>query len=207
MRYVRTLPLSFSGFPAIRLFFLLSAAAAHPGLTAAAEVPKNLAVEARVSASSQFSDAYRPQMAASGVMPSEFQPDGGDWAVRGTQNGWFELQWDQPVEAAQIVYYARTTSPLLECFKDYAVYLNGEPKPAVQGTLEHRRGPQKIALAEAAGDADPHRVPFVASRVAQPRRGGDRRLSPRRSPTRQLAAMSDPAGREDARRRWRCART
>ena len=97
------------------------------------------------------------------VMPSDFQPDGGDWAVRSTQNGWFELQSDRPVEAAQIVYYARTTSPLLECFKDYAVYLNGEPKPAVQGTLEHRRGPQKIALPKQRVTRIRIAVPFVAS--------------------------------------------
>ena len=111
MRNVRTRPLSFSGSPAIRWLFLLSAAAAHPGLTSAAEVPKNLAVEARVSASSQFSDEYAPQRATSGVTPSDLQPTGGDWAVRGTQNGWFELQWDQPVEAAQIIYYAAHDQP------------------------------------------------------------------------------------------------
>ncbi len=109
-------------------------------------VPKNLATSARVSASSHFSDAYRPQMATSGVMPSDFRPDVGDWAVLGTQSGWFELEWDQPVEVAQIVYYARTTSPLLECFRDYAVYVNGETSPAAKGTLQHRRGPQKITL-------------------------------------------------------------
>jgi hypothetical protein len=128
------------------LLFLLFAAMAHPGLNAAAGPPENLAVEARVSASSQFSDEYAPKKATSGVIPSELQPTGEDWAVRGTQNGWFELQWDQPVEAAQIIYHARTTSPLLEVFKDYAVYVNGVPEPAVRGTLEHRRGPQKIAL-------------------------------------------------------------
>lgn len=145
MGNVRTRPRPFSNVPVIRLFLLLSAAAAHPGLMAA-EGPANLAVEARVSAGSQFSDEYAPKKAASGVLPSDFQPTGDDWAVRGTQNGWFELQWNQPVEAAQIVYYARTTSPLLEVFKDYAVYVNGAAAPAVQGTLEHRRGPQKIAL-------------------------------------------------------------
>ncbi|MCY2989069.1 MAG: hypothetical protein NTY19_14535 [Planctomycetota bacterium] len=137
---------SFSGSLAALLLCLLSTIAAQVGQAAAAEAPKNLATAARVSASSQFSDAYGPQMAVRGVLPSEFQSDGGDWAVRGTQNGWFDLQWDQPVEVAQIVYYARTTSPLLEVFKDYAVYVNGEAKPAVQGTLEHRRGPQKITL-------------------------------------------------------------
>ena len=77
MRNVRTRPLSFSGSPAIRWLFLLSAAAAHPGLTSAAEVPKNLAVEARVSASSQFSDDYAPTRAISGEIPSDLQPTGG----------------------------------------------------------------------------------------------------------------------------------
>ncbi|MAG58964.1 MAG: hypothetical protein CMJ83_21970 [Planctomycetes bacterium] len=113
------------------------------GMAQATETPENLAPAASVSASSQFSDAYRPQMAISGVIPSEFQPDD-DWAVRATQEGRFTLQWDQPIEAAQIIYYARVTSPLLECFKDYEVYLNDDKKPVVRGTLEHRRGPQKI---------------------------------------------------------------
>ncbi|MFA6563153.1 MAG: hypothetical protein WCV00_14680 [Verrucomicrobiia bacterium] len=128
----------------LTLLFLLSTAAPHLGQAAVGDAPKNLATGARVSASSQHSDVYRPQMAVNGIIPSDFQPEGGDWAVRGTQKGWFELQWDQPVEAAQIIYYARTSSPLIECFKDYAVFLNGEKKPAAQGALEHRRGPQAI---------------------------------------------------------------
>ena len=70
----------------------------------------------------------------------------GEVALRGTQQGWFDLQWDQPVDVAQIIYYARVTSPLLECFKNYAVYLNGEEKPATPGTLERRRGPQSISV-------------------------------------------------------------
>ena len=115
------------------LLLLLSLAVPHVGHATTADAPKNLAPTARVSASSQHSDAYRPQMAIAGTLPWEFQQDAGDWAVRGTQNGWFELRWDQPVEAAQIIYYARMKSPVLECFKDYAVYLNGEKKPAVQG--------------------------------------------------------------------------
>lgn len=130
-------------FPAVLAWGLLVVPAAR---SPAEGLPENLAVKARASASSQFNDSYRPQMAVRGVLPSDVQSDGTDWAARGTQNGWFELQWKEPVEAAQILYYARTTSPLLECFKDYAVYLNGEAQPAVRGTLEHRRGPQKIAV-------------------------------------------------------------
>ncbi len=113
------------------------------GPARADEIPENLAPAAKVSASSQFSDAYRPEMAITGVVPSEFQPDG-DWAVHATDKGQFTLKWDQPVEATQIVYYARVTSRLLECFKDYEVYLNDEKQPVVRGTLEHRRGPQLI---------------------------------------------------------------
>lgn len=131
---------------ALACVLLLFVAGATFAADAAGRLPENLAPKARASASSQFNDTYRPQMAVNGVVPSDVLPNGSDWAVRGTQNGWFELEWDQPVEAAQILYYARTTSPLLECFKDYAVYLNGETKPAVQGTLERRYGPQKIAL-------------------------------------------------------------
>jgi len=33
-------------------------------------------------------------MAVSGVVPSEFREDE-DWAVRGTQDGWFEIEWDK----------------------------------------------------------------------------------------------------------------
>ncbi len=134
------------GVTAIGLMLLGLGAVVPDGRTAAAEPPQNLAVRAEVSASGQFSPQYRPQLAVEGSVPSEFQPDAGDWAVRSTDKGWFELRWKEPVEAAQIVYYARQASPLLECFKDYAVYLDGRSEPAVRGTFEHRRGPQLIAF-------------------------------------------------------------
>jgi hypothetical protein len=113
------------------------------GLTQAEDLPENLAPRAKVSASSQFSEQYRPENAVSGSVPSEFQ-GAADWAVKGTQQGQFTLQWSEPVEAAQIVYYARVTSPLLECFHEYQVFLDDAPSPAVTGALEHRRGPQRI---------------------------------------------------------------
>jgi hypothetical protein len=123
---------------------LLCAAIAVVHACAADDLPRNLAPGARVSASSQFDEKHRPEMASSGVLPSEFQRAGRDWAVRGTQSGWFEFQWAEPVEAAQVIYFARTTSPLLEVFKDYQVFLNGAATPAVRGRLELRRGPQRI---------------------------------------------------------------
>jgi len=152
-------------FPAALTWLAISATASVP----AAELPENFAPRARVSASSQFNEGYRPQMAISGIVPSEFQQDSGDWAVRGTQNGWFELQWDQPVQAAQIIYYARTTSPLLECFKDYAVYLDDGDQPAVRGMLEHRRGPQRIAIPKS--PVKKIRIEFLSSHSDSPNPG------------------------------------
>jgi len=113
------------------------------GMVRAGATPENLAPKAKVSASSQFSGAYRPEMAINGAIPSQSAQDG-DWAVKGTQDGHFTLRWARPVEAAQIIYWARVTSSLLESFKDYEVYLNDEKTPAVRGRLARRRGPQMI---------------------------------------------------------------
>ncbi len=153
---------------AVALCSLLLTAIAPSLVASAGEMPENLAPQAKVSASSQFSDAYLPQMAVSGVIPSEFQQDS-DWAVRATQQGHFTLKWDKPVEAAQVVYYARVTSPLLECFKDYEVYLNDEAKPVVRGTLEHRRGPQMIQFPRQ--QATTIRIEFLSSHPDSPNPG------------------------------------
>ena len=110
------------------------------------ETPVNQAPKAKVSASSEFSGEYAARNAARGDLPSEFAPDGSDWATKGQHKAWYELRWDQGVEIEQIVYYARTTSPILENFKDYAVHVDGAKAPAVRGQLEHRHGPQMITL-------------------------------------------------------------
>ncbi len=122
--------------------------AVNIGVTLGADrtLPANLATGAKIAVSSEFSPAFRGQLATDGLLPSDYSTEVSDWAVSNTQHGSFELLWDQPIEAAQIVYYARTTSPLLECFKDYAIYVNGEAQPVARGTLEHRRGPQTMAL-------------------------------------------------------------
>jgi hypothetical protein len=120
------------------LSLLLAAVLAVSAVAGAAEkLPENLALKAKVSASSQFSGDYVAKNAANGSTSS-------DWAVKGKQTGDFTLQWAKPIEAAQIVYWARTTGQHLENFKDYEVYLNDAKTPAVKGQLEHRGGPQLI---------------------------------------------------------------
>ncbi|MCP4452804.1 MAG: discoidin domain-containing protein, partial [Planctomycetes bacterium] len=129
--------------PVTRLFLTIGLLICLGSLAAAEDLPVNLAARAKVSASSQFSRGYRPAMAINNVIPSEFTQDQ-DWAVQNAQTGWFMLEWDQPIEAAQIIYYARVTSPLVECFKAYEVYLNDAGTAAVTGMLEHRHGAQMI---------------------------------------------------------------
>jgi len=165
-------------------------AVAACGTAWAEAVPENLAPRAKVSASSQFSDEYRPQMAISGVIPSQFNQDG-DWAVKATQAAEFTLQWGKPVEATQIVYYARVTSPLLECFKDYEVYLNDDAKPAVRGTLEHRRGPQMIDFPKQT--VTRIRIKFLSSHPTSPNPGAaEIAVYASRVTKKQLAAMRIP---------------
>jgi len=190
MRNVRTPSLSLP-VPLTTMLLLLSVAQAAAGQTPGGELPQNLALNARVSASSQFNDAYGPKLAVTGVVPSDAQQKGGEWAVHGTQNGWFELRWDQPVEPAEIIYCARVTSPLLECFKDYAVYLNGDEKPAARGTLEHRRGPQRIALPKQ--QVTRIRIEFLSSHPDSPNPGAAEIAVYSLPPTEaQLAAMRMP---------------
>ena len=175
-----------------RLSVLMAAlvAVCSRGMAGADAMPENLAPQAKVSASSQFSDAYRPQMAVSGAMPSEFQ-QGGDWAVKAAQDGHFTLEWPKPIDAAQIVYYARATSPLLECFKDYEVYLNDGKKPIVRGRLEHRRGPQLIDFPKQ--KVTRIRIQFLSSHPTSPNPGAAQIAVYASAVTRkQLAAMRIP---------------
>ncbi len=57
------------------------------------------------------------------------------------------LQWPQPVELAELIYWGRTTWFMNECWKDYEVYLDDATEPAAQGTFQMVHGPQRIKLA------------------------------------------------------------
>ncbi|MBM4001523.1 MAG: hypothetical protein FJ297_18645 [Planctomycetes bacterium] len=131
--------------------------------------PRNLATSAEVTASSRFSDEFAPSKAATGAVPTEFEPDRGDWAVKGTQDGWFELRWKEPVDVAQIIYYGRETSIYDECFKDYEIYADDSESPVVRGTLEHRRGPQSIEIPKRS--ASRLRIVFLSAHTDSPNPG------------------------------------
>ncbi|MCP4787772.1 MAG: hypothetical protein GY903_19470 [Fuerstiella sp.] len=148
--------------------FVIGFMAAVGSQSFADDLPDNFAPKAKVSASSQFSADYRPEKAISGEIPSELLTNG-DWAVKATQVGHFTLNWAKPVEACQVIYYARVSSPLVECFKDYEIYLNGAEKPVVKGVLEHRRGPQLIDFPRQAVSS--LRIEFLSSHPESPNPG------------------------------------
>ena len=92
--------------------------------------PKSAAKIVAIVEKVDLNEIQFPEMATSGVVPLASNQDS-DWCVKATQTGSFTLEWEQPVDATQIIYYARVTSPLLECFKDYEVYLDDAEKPVV----------------------------------------------------------------------------
>ncbi len=117
----------------------------------AADGPVNLAPDAKVSASSEYDGRYLAKFAVDGIVPLPLRQDDMNtaWAVAGGESkfqGWFKLEWDQPVDVAEIVYYGRTGWVLEECFKDYEVYLDDAAEPIVRGTFEMTSDPQRIKI-------------------------------------------------------------
>ena len=121
------------------------------GLAAPADGPVNLALQAKVSASSEYSTDYAARWAIDGKVPdAEGQDDAKKaWAGNGAKEagrGEFTLAWPQPVNVAEIVYFGRTGWSMLDTFKDYEVFLDNDPKPAARGTFALKHGPQRIGV-------------------------------------------------------------
>ena len=122
------------------------------GLAAAAAqaAPVNLAPLARVTANSEYSAAFQARFVADGRIAElgGNNDEGNAWAVRGqTHRNGAELtfEWPQAVEAAQVVYYSRS-SHAVEGWKDYELYVDGQAAPAVRGQFQSGHGPQAINL-------------------------------------------------------------
>ena len=119
---------------------------------AAPKLPENLAANATVGASSEYSNQYLAKFAVDGKVPhAGSKADIGKvWAVKGdTHRGGAELtiEWPEPVTVAEIVYYGRTAWEWVENWKDYTVHLDGAAEPVVKGRLKPGHGPQRIKMA------------------------------------------------------------
>ncbi len=143
---MKTYPLFLAFFLSFSYFIAFAA-------VCAGELPEivNHAPLAKVTANSQYSEAYAPAGAVNGViMPALCGDDTGRaWCVKGDETGnagTFTLAWDVPVEACEVVYFGRTAFFMEECFREYAVYLDDAKTPAAAGIFEKKHGPQRITF-------------------------------------------------------------
>lgn len=111
----------------------------------------NLATNARVVASSEFSDKYSAKFVCDGKIPKIGSgPDVNEvWCVDTNSllesaKLWFD--WDRPVLIDTVVYYGRTARTLDECWRDTRLFVNGMSNPIVKVRLERRDGPQLIMI-------------------------------------------------------------
>lgn len=122
---------------------------------AQAAMPENLALRAKVHASSEHNRSYEARFAVDGKIPAAgtaAADRGGAWAVLRAKSGdraEFSFQWPAPVEVAEVVYWGRTAWSLNECWRDYEVYVNQSTQPAARGSLRAVHGPQRIRLPKA----------------------------------------------------------
>ena len=119
-------------------------------LSSQSSTPENLAVRATASASSEHNQKYLARFAIDGKIPaagSRSADWNAAWCVLKAKSGdraEFTLQWQEPVEAAEVVYWGRTAWFTSECWKDYEVYAEQGPQPIARGTLKAEHGPQRI---------------------------------------------------------------
>jgi hypothetical protein len=126
--------------------FLAASAQGQP-----ANEPPNLALLARVSATSEHSDGYRARFAVDGQIPMATSRDdvGKAWCVQGNTHRTgadFALEWEAPTIVAEVVYYGRTAWVWEENWKDYVILLDGDDKPVASGQLRPGHGPQRLPL-------------------------------------------------------------
>ena len=96
----------------------------------AAQRPENLALSARATATSEYSEQYRAQFAVDGKIPGAglHEDAGYSWCVQGDthRNGAdLTLEWPNTVTVAEVVYFGRTAWFAEECWKDCEVAADG----------------------------------------------------------------------------------
>ncbi len=113
---------------------------------------ENLAIKATVSASSEFDADLAAANVVDGEIPDEGcrHDRGAAWAVLGKKAGdsaELILNWDEPIELGELVYFGRTAFSVRECWKDYEVWFDEDSDRSVSGRFEACHGPQRIAFA------------------------------------------------------------
>jgi hypothetical protein len=115
-------------------------------------VSGNIAPLAAVSANSEYSRNYAAKFVVDGMIPdinSRFADINHCWCVNNEtakNHGELILQWSQPIDVAEIIYWGRTSFEIKECWKDYQVFLDDQTTPVAKGTFQMKHGAQQIAI-------------------------------------------------------------
>lgn len=114
-------------------------------------LPENLAPQAHVAASNEYSEGYRAENVVDGDIPpagSRADVDAA-WCVRGASvgdRGELTLRWDRPVKIAELLFFGRTAFSMQECWKSYQVFVDDRDECVAKGTLEMTDQAQRIRL-------------------------------------------------------------
>jgi len=177
----------------------LAAAGPLSGEPAKAAAPANLALKAKVTASTAHSAPHGAHLACDGkiAVPISKADAGKSWAAKGNSHPggvWFTLEWPRAVTVAEIVYYGRTGWVWNENWKDYEVYLDDEAKPAAKGKFISGHGPQRIKLARPAS-VSRLRLKFLSSYGGPNPGATEIQVYPTRAPDKLLGKfIKPPAG-------------
>ena len=129
--------------------FTLAASATWAAERSDVTLPGNIAPRATVTASNEYDARYRAENVVDGeIPPAGSRADAGSaWCVRGAtthDQGELSLTWNEPVEVAELIYFGRTAFGMRECWKVYQVFVDGDPKCFLEGTLQMTDLPQRI---------------------------------------------------------------
>jgi len=135
----------------ISLLVAIGLIAESAGVAAEQKGVENLALRAEFHASSVYSGDYTPEHVADGVIPAAMSHAdvGKAWCARGNQHPGgvsLSMEWPQPVDVAEVVYYGRTAWQWEENWRKYEVYVDEQQEPVFKGSFEQGHGPQRVRL-------------------------------------------------------------
>ncbi len=115
------------------------------------DLPENLALQATVIATSEFSEAYVAQNVANEIIPAADSRDdaGKVWAVNGAthpEGAELIFTWDTPQDIVELVYYGRTSFTRGDSWRHCRVYVPENESPVADQPLYYGHGAQRIPL-------------------------------------------------------------
>lgn len=133
------------------IWLLIGAQVCEVAEPAQASLPENLALQAAITADSEFNETYRAAHVANGAIPAAGSKNdaGQAWAVNGASHrhhAVLTMTWAEPVTVAEIVYYARTAFETVEGWRQYELYVDEAETPAAAGMFRRGHGPQRVRL-------------------------------------------------------------